>query len=67
MNYHHLAKQKTLSFGAYPDASHAEARTRCNKARKLSTGGINPNAAKQEAKQATAVAAANTVKLMRRA
>ena len=60
MNYRFMGKQKTLTFGVYPDVSVLETRQRHNKARKLLAKDIDPNEAKKEEKQATAAAAANT-------
>ena len=60
MDYAYADKRKTLALGVYPAVSVAEARQGRDKARKLLAQGIDPNAAKQENKQATAAAAANT-------
>lgn len=62
MNYRHEGKQRTLSFGVYPDISLADARARRDDARKLLAQGIDPGAHKQAAKQASAVAVANAFK-----
>ena len=62
MAYRFNEKQKTLALGVYPDVSLADARQRRDKARKLLANGIDPGAAKQEEKQAKAVALANTFK-----
>lgn len=66
MDYTHLEKRKTLALGVYPAVTLLEARTRRDAARKLLANGINPNAAKQEAKQATAAEAANTFEAVAR-
>src|SRR3546814_12387881 len=42
MNYRHLAKQKTLAFGVYPDTGLAEAREQRDAARKLLARGDDP-------------------------
>lgn len=39
MNYRHLGKQKTLAFGVWPDTRLAEARSKCDAARKLLASG----------------------------
>lgn len=58
MDYSHADKRKTLALGIYPAVSLVKARQRRDKARELLAEGIDPNAAKQEAGQASA--AANT-------
>jgi hypothetical protein len=60
MDYSHADKRKTLALGIYPAVSLVKARQRRDKALELLAEGIDPNTAKQEAKQATAAAAANT-------
>ena len=57
MAYRFAGKQKTLSFGAYPAVSLKEARARRDEAKEQLAGGIDPGAAKKEAK---AVAMAET-------
>lgn len=64
MDYTHEKKRKTLALGAYPEVSIIKARQRRVKARELLADGIDPNAAKQEEKQATAAAAANTFQIV---
>ena len=66
MDYTHADKRKTLALGVYPSVTLAEARAARDKARKLLAKGIDPNAAKQEQKQATAAAAANTFEAVAR-
>ena len=66
MDYRFSEKRKTLAFGVYPDVTLAEARARRDKARKLLAKGIDPNAAKKQAKQETAAAAANTFEAVAR-
>jgi len=66
MDYAHADKRKTLALGVYPDVSLAQARQGRDKARKLLAQGIDPSTAKQEDKQATAAAAANTFELVAR-
>jgi len=60
MNYRFDGKQKTLALGVYPDVLLADARKRLAAAREQLANGIDPNAAKKEAKQAEAAALANT-------
>lgn len=50
MRYRHLDKQKTLSFGVWPDVSLTEARAKCDAARKQIADGIDPLAEKKRAK-----------------
>ena len=67
MSYRVAGKQKTLALGVYPALSLAKARQRRDKARELLAEGVDPSAAKREAKRAQADAAANTFELMARA
>ncbi len=60
LTYRFVGKQKTLALGVYPDVSLLKARQRRDKARELLADGIDPGAAKQEAKQAKAAELANT-------
>ena len=60
MDYRIADKRKTLALGVYPAVSLLKARQRRDKARELLADGIDPNAAKQDEKQAKATAAANT-------
>jgi integrase len=60
MNYRFAEKRKTLALGVYPAVSLAKARQRRDKARELLADGIDPGAAKQEAKAAQAAVLANT-------
>jgi len=66
MDYTHSAKRKTLALGVYPAVSLLKARQRRDKARELLADGIDPGAAKQEAKQAQAAAMANTFEAVAR-
>lgn len=50
--YRFGGKAQTLSMGTYPQVSLAEARARHDEARKLLAQGINPSAARQDAKDA---------------
>jgi integrase len=64
MDYTYLDKRKTLAIGVYPKVSLAKAREKRKIARELMAEGIDPNAAKKADKQAKAVEAANTFKLV---
>ena len=64
MNYRFQGKQKTLSFGVYPDVALAAARAGRDKARKLLAMDIDPNAVKKDDKKAKAAQAANTFELV---
>jgi integrase len=66
MDYRFAEKRKTLALGVYPAVSLEKARQRRVKARELLAAGIDPNAAKQEAKQTTAATAANTFEIVAR-
>jgi integrase len=60
MDYRFADKRKTLALGMYPAVSLLKARQRRDKARELLADGIDPGAAKQEAKQAQAAILVNT-------
>jgi integrase len=64
--YRFGGKQKTLALGVYPDVSLARARERRDEARKLLAEGVDPGAAKQEAKHAAKVASANSFEAVAR-
>jgi integrase len=66
MDYKFADKRKTLSLGVYPAVSLAKARQRRDKAREQLAGGIDPNTAKTEEKQAKAAAAVNTFEAVAR-
>lgn len=66
MNYRLYGKQKTLSLGVYPSISLAQARRGRDEAKKLIAQSIDPSTAKQEAKQADKLAAANTYETVAR-
>lgn len=53
-------KEKRMALGVYPEVSLAEARTKRDEARKQVSEGIDPSAAKQEAKRTAKIAAANS-------
>ena len=50
LKYRIGGKEKRISFGVYPEVSLSEAREKCQEARKLIAGGIDPSQARQEAK-----------------
>lgn len=50
MNYRFDGKQKTLSFGKYPDISLAQAREYCAAARKLIASSVDPAQVKKDQK-----------------
>ncbi|SEI92926.1 tyrosine-type recombinase/integrase [Frateuria terrea] len=56
--YRIAGKEKLLALGAYPEVSLVDARDACTDARRLLAKGIDPSAARKEAKQARAEAAA---------
>jgi len=59
-DYRFLGKRKTLALGVYPDVSLAKARARRQEARELLADGIDPGAAKRDAKNAKLIAAEHT-------
>lgn len=66
MKYRAGGKEKRLALGVYPEVSLAEARAKRDEARKLVADGGDPSAAKQEAKRARAIAAANSFEAIAR-
>lgn len=60
MNYRFLGKQKTLSFGVWPDTSLADARAQRDAARKLLASGEDPGERIKLDRIAATVAAANS-------
>lgn len=66
MDYTIHGKRKTLAIGVYPATSLADARKARTEARELIAKGFDPSAAKQEAKQAETLAAANTYETVAR-
>lgn len=67
LDYRFDGKRKTLALGAYPDLSLAAARKARDKAREDLANGIDPGAARREAKQAAALAASNSFESIARA
>lgn len=66
MNYRMHGKQRTLALGIYPAVSLKLAREGRDQAKTLLAQGIDPSTAKQDAKQAEKLAAANTYELVAR-
>lgn len=66
MNYRITGKQRTLAIGVYPAVSLAQARKARDRARELLAQGVDPSTAKQEAKHAEKLAAANTYETVAR-
>jgi integrase len=66
MDYRYADKRGTLSLGAYPEVSLSEARKQCDAAREQLAHGINPSLAKQQAKAAQRLAAANSFEAVAR-
>ncbi|MEG3146563.1 tyrosine-type recombinase/integrase [Sphingomonas sp. RT2P30] len=62
MNYRHLGKQKTLSFGVWPDTGLAEARAERDAARKVLARGDDPAERIKLDRIAATVAASNSFK-----
>lgn len=50
LKYRHGGKQKLISLGTYPDVGLKDARSRRDEARRLVAAGVDPSAARQEAK-----------------
>lgn len=65
-DYRFLGKRKTLALGVYPDVSLAKARARRQEARELLADGIDPGAAKRDAKNAKLIAAEHTFEAVAR-
>jgi integrase len=64
--YRFDGKEKSLSFGTYPEVPLALARARHAEARQLVAAGTDPSAARQQAKKARQQAAANTLETVSR-
>jgi len=65
--YRFGGREKSLSFGTYPDVSLALARTRLTAARQLVAAGTDPSAVRQEAKLTKRRDAVNTLQAVSRA
>ena len=66
LKYHFWGKDKRISLGVYPDVSLKEARRRCEDARRLLAGGIDPSAHRQALKTAKAQRDSNTFEAVAR-
>lgn len=66
VDYAFYQKRKTLALGVYPAVTLAEARKRREKAKEQLAHGIDPSIAKQQDRQAKAVASANTFEAVAR-
>lgn len=66
MDYRFLGKRKTLALGVYPEVSLAKARARRQESRELLADGIDPGAAKRDAKNAKLIAAQHTFEAVAR-
>lgn len=66
MNYRFEGKQKTLSFGTYPDTGLKLARDKRDDARKQLAEGIDPGAARKQEKQERRAAQGNTFEIVAR-
>jgi integrase len=62
--YRHGGKQKSLTFGSYPEISLASAREARDAARKLLAAGVDPSTHKRAMRAAQAIAAANTFEVI---
>jgi integrase len=60
MNYRFVGKQKTISFGTYPDTSLKAARKQCEEARQAIRSSIDPLEQRKEAKQGQLQAGADS-------
>jgi hypothetical protein len=66
LDYRFTGKRKTLSMGAYPQVTLAEARERRDKARKLLANGVDPGAARKAQKRARQELAVNSFEAIAR-
>lgn len=66
MNYRFNGKQKTLSFGTYPDTGLKLARERRDEARKQLAEGVDPGAVRRQEKQEKRTAQGNTFETVAR-
>jgi len=66
MKYRIDGKEKTASFGVYPEVSLAEARDACIAARKQISAGIDPSVQKQQVKREKAIEAASSFEIVAR-
>ena len=66
LKYRFEGKDKRISLGVYPDVSLKEARQRCEDARRLLAGGVDPSAHRQALKAAKAQRDSNTFEAVAR-
>ncbi len=66
VKYRFEGKDKRISLGVYPDVSLKEARRRCEDARRLLAGGVDPSAHRQAQKAAKAQRDSNTFEAVAR-
>lgn len=64
LNYAYRGKQRTLSFGAWPDVGLADARNRRDEARKLIAAGLDPSHEAKLAKAGAMLSEENSFKLI---
>jgi hypothetical protein len=64
LRYRWQGKAQALALGRYPDTKLAEARRKAAEARELLATGVNPNAARREARQRQEVGASNTFRVV---
>lgn len=64
LNYAYLGKQRTLSFGAWPDVGLADARERRDQARKLIAAGLDPSHEAKIAEARAMLSEENSFKLV---
>lgn len=64
MDFRFAGRRGTLAFGVYPTISLVDARTKRDETRKLIAAGINPAAKRRLDKQATAIGAGNTFRIV---
>ena len=65
-SYRYAGKQKTLSFGVYPDIGLKDARERRDEAKKLLAQGVDPGAVRKAQKSGTLERAANSFEVVAR-
>ena len=66
LKYFFAGKEKLLAVGVYPDVGLSDARDRRTEARKMLAAGIDPGAAKKEAKREAKLKNANSLELVAR-
>jgi len=66
LKYRFAGKEKLLSLGVYPEVRLADARDRCNEARKLLAEGVDPSVQRRAQRAARAEHSANTFEVVAR-